>query len=372
MKKILFVLLVSLFYLQVSAFDFNTSNHQEFDENAWIQNLSNLSIDIKGIEIKDIRFIIDSKDYFIFDNDLTNINTEFTKKTLSNWNKELVLWLENSFSWQLNISWIKIRLYDQEIRWAKIGLDYNNDWIIDMYSTNYIDLEENDRYGDNMKPLPITNLIETIISDNSISFVWSWSIDLDSFWTLIRVYKNNDYWPFIENFIWKTEQQKFTLDNLDLTNNYKLEFYSKDNYYLTDKPVLINLNDLFKNNDVSTWSTNTGTLNTSTWTTVSTWVVDSLVEPNTSTWTTTDANILEIEKIFQSDKYLPTFKTISFNTFMVKFDKIIDKKLYKEEVRIARNDIIKLLKDYEDNRVSRLTIRSKLKNLIIKFVEVYK
>jgi hypothetical protein len=72
------------------------------------------------------------------------------------------------------------------------------------------------------------------------------------------------------------------------------------------------------------------------------------------------------------DKYLPTFKTESFAIFMFKFDNIIDKKEYKETVRVARNDIIKLLKDYEDKKVSRLSIRFKLKNLIIKFVEVYK
>lgn len=366
MKKILFILLFCLFSLQVNAFDFNTLSHQEFDENAWVQSLSPITIDTKWMEVDTINLVIGDNDYFIFDRDLTFVSSIFSYKELQNWNKKLSLTFNNTFSWKLEISWIKIRLYDQEINGAKIGLDYDNNGTVDLYTSNYIDLEENDRYSDTMRTLPITNLVGTVNSDNSISFVWSGSVDLDNIWTLVKVYKNNDYGPFLEKFAWKTEKQEIVLDNLDLTNNYKIEFYSKDNYFLTDQSVVLKINDIFNENK-DTWFEDT-----STWVTVSTWVVDTTDDTDTMTWVINPPVIIEEPEVIMIDKYLPTFTRESFNTFMIKFDKIVDKKAYKDEVRIARNDIIKLLKDYEDKKVTKFMFKKKLKTLVIEFVRVYK
>lgn len=45
---------------------------------------------------------------------------------------------------------------------------------------------------------------------------------------------------------------------------------------------------------------------------------------------------------------------------MIKFDKILDKREYTKKLRVIRNDIIKLLKDYEDKKVWVIFVKNKL------------
>jgi hypothetical protein len=56
---------------------------------------------------------------------------------------------------------------------------------------------------------------------------------------------------------------------------------------------------------------------------------------------------------------------------MIAFDKKLDKKDYKKEVRIIRNSIIQLLKDYEDKKILKSFVISELKRLVSEFKKVW-
>jgi len=367
MKKLLVIFVWIFLYSNTFAFDFNLSNYQRFDENAWIQNIWNIILDTKEKEIKNFNLVISNNDYFIFDNylDLISIDNWIWNYLLSSWNKKLYINLSNSFSWKLNISWIKARFYDEEIRDAKIGIDYDNDWIIDVYSTNYLDLEENNRYSDTMRPLPVSEVKYNLSnSGNTINLSWISSLDLDANSTLVTMKKNNEYGNFFEKSVYKNEKQELSYTWLDLSNNtYEISIFSKDNYYVTDKPFVIKLD---KTNLVDLPTNSTGALETNTWTTVNTWTIINTEVVNISTW-----KINTEEKEIIIDKIIPIFKTKSFSDFMIVFDKKIDKREYKKEVRVVRNDIIKLLKDYEDKKITKIFVKKELKRLVWEFGKVW-
>lgn len=384
MKKIIYILLACLFFTQANAFEFNMQNYQEFDENAWLQLLSPLSIDTNWIEVNKISFYISNQDYFIFDSDLNSFDNIFSEKVLQNWNKKLTLTFEKSFSWKLDISWIKIRLYDNEINWAKIGLDYNNDEIIDIYTSNYINLEENDRYNDSMKTLPITNLETEIIWENSIKFKWIWSVDLDSIWTLIKIYRNNEYWPFTEKFIWKNESQEYILDNLDLINNYKIEFYSKDNYYLTDSFLSLNINELFINEEneendiciqVISYAINPDNSNCETFNT------PCDIPSNYEKVNICPVIIPQIEEIKKYEWNFSTKNKAILDKFTLVIDNFISKKIKKDitieqknQITEVRNKIIKQLEKYDStkNKFEKKLVINDLVKLIIELKNILK
>jgi len=139
--------------------------------------------------------------------------------------------------------------------------------------------------------------------------------------------------------------------------NYILKTSDWRNYsQISDE---LNFNML--NINISTWTTiNTGVLETNTWTIIKTEVV------NTLTW-----EIIVDKQEIIIDKFLPIFKTKTLSDFMLKFDKKIDKREYKKEVRIIRNNIIKLLKDYEDKKNNLKFVRSELVKLVVEFVKVW-
>ncbi len=68
---------------------------------------------------------------------------------------------------------------------------------------------------------------------------------------------------------------------------------------------------------------------------------------------------------------MPVFQTKGYTDFMVFFDKIIDQKEYKKEVREIRNQIINLIKDYEDKKVIKYFVINELKRLASEFKKVY-
>jgi len=56
---------------------------------------------------------------------------------------------------------------------------------------------------------------------------------------------------------------------------------------------------------------------------------------------------------------------------MLAFDKKLDKREYKKEVRVVRNSIIQLLKDYEDKKITKIFVKSELKRLVSEFGKVW-
>jgi len=140
---------------------------------------------------------------------------------------------------------------------------------------------------------------------------------------------------------------------------------SKDQYYFTNNPFVVKLD---KTNLVDLPTSSTGVLETNTWTIINTgtWETISQTWSLTNTW-----EIIVDKQEIIIDKILPIFKTKSFSDFMIVFDKKIDKREYKKEVRIIRNNIIKLLKDYEDKKINLKFVRSELVKLVVEFVKVW-
>lgn len=68
---------------------------------------------------------------------------------------------------------------------------------------------------------------------------------------------------------------------------------------------------------------------------------------------------------------MPVFQTKGYADFMILFDQMIDRKEYKKEVREIRNQIISLIKDYEDNKISKYFVILELKRLITEFKKVF-
>ena len=56
---------------------------------------------------------------------------------------------------------------------------------------------------------------------------------------------------------------------------------------------------------------------------------------------------------------------------MTKFDAMIDRKGYDKEVRIVRNEIIKVIKDYEDRVIWKSFAVSELKRLAMEFKKLF-
>ena len=374
MKKIIILVVSLLFVSQVNALNLNLQDNQTFFPGAWIKDLLPITVNIDNdneiTKEKSFSIVLQDDAKIRFSPDLSWITVSWTgvSKILtgvtvfSNMRVIKFKVSDNFLKWDnFTISWVKIIIYNNAQWWIPIWIDTNWDWVSDFLSLNTVRVDSTYSYSDQLAPSEVFNFTWSIV-DNKVIMSSDMPGDLDFQW--VQIDNLWTAWNIVSSFF-RQDMNNFTYDLQQGVDSIRIRTVDVRANYSTGLLFLVSV---LKNKNVVilTGSTNTGTLNTSTWTTVSTWVID------TSSWTIWEVDISEIEKIFMIDKYLPTFKTVSFNTFMVKFDKIIDKKEYKESVRIARNDIIKLLKDYEDKKVSRLSIRFKLKNLIIKFVEAYK
>lgn len=336
MKK-LFVLFALLSWISMTyALDFNISNYQKFDENAGMKGLWDVIIDTQWESVQKFTLSISDTDYLIFDAAVSAVADDRADVTIEDisplsGNKKLVIEFAEPMIGKITLSGIQVRLYDRKIRWAKIGIDYKGDTVPDAYSTNYIDLDDNNRYSDTMRVLPITNLKEEV-TGNTIKFTWTASIDLDTVWTLVRTYKSTEFVPLKETFIGKDETQEILIDGLDRKNNYRFEFHAKDNYYLTNTPVVFRLVSVSDDIEEEAIPNEPG----------------SIPEQ-------------DIEKI------MPVFTTKVFANFMVKFDALISQKTYKKEVIEIRNNIITTLKKYEDKKISKTLFKSELTRLATEF-----
>ncbi len=68
---------------------------------------------------------------------------------------------------------------------------------------------------------------------------------------------------------------------------------------------------------------------------------------------------------------MPVFKVKGYTDFMILFDRMIDRREYKREVREIRNQIITSIKNYEDNKISKYFVILELKRLISEFKKVF-
>lgn len=402
MKIVLFLLLIFSYvsvYADENNVSFNLSTYQEFEENDWEVYLSPINIDLWGYDTKNINLSISTNDYFIFSDDLSWVLLDSSsfyidKVYLDTENKVLRINLLDDAPTKFTISWIKIRIYEETLYSAKIWLDYNNDDIVDLYSTNMIDVVKNDDKSDNMRPLAVTNvkfnLLEKSDSLYDAEFTWSWSYDLDSIWTLIRVKKNDNYWYIKEDFISKTEIQEYKYKNMDLEKDtYTFEIYSKDNYFLNTNPSIIILNndsllDINKdeNNNKDDWQVCIQVLSYAM--DPETWICEIFstpcdipdnyeeVDPCEEEW---NIVIIEPEKTERYDWIFSSKNKKILDRVVYIIDQFIENKLsfwysieFENSIIEIRNDIVKELEVYDILKLKTEKKNSieKLYNLIIK------
>lgn len=283
MKKIwLFLCLLFWLWSFIFAIDVNISSSLNLGENEWVTNLGDVTIHFDSWEVTTFKLLIWtwSDDFFIFNNNLSDIkiNNQYVSVSLDINYKTLTF--NGFFSWTITVQWIKIRTYNQKINNSKIGLDYIWNSDIDVYTTNTVNLVEDGRYSDNMKPLSVSNLMYTTGS-TSVKFFWNNSPDLDIMGYMIRMNKNGYFSKDVMDMSsWST------INDLDFTaNKYSFEVYSKDQYYLSD-PVIITIE---KQVPTATGNQTTGTVDTGSTTT---WTMTTTgTTTNTGTTTTAIGNI---------------------------------------------------------------------------------
>ncbi|MFA5917353.1 MAG: hypothetical protein WC850_03925 [Candidatus Gracilibacteria bacterium] len=374
MKKFIILVVSLLFVSQVNALNLNLQDNQTFFPGAGIKDLSPITVNIDNdneiTKEKSFSIVLQEDSNIRFSSDLSGITVSgtgaskiLTGATILPNMRVIQFKVSDNFLKGDNfiIAGVKIIIYTKAQGGKPVGIDINGDGISDFQTLNTVRVDSTYSYSDQLAPSEVFNFTGSIV-DNKVIMSSDMPGDLD--FQGVQIDNLGNAGNIVSSFF-RQDMNNFSYALQQGVDSIRVRTVDVRANYSTGLLLLVSV---LKNKDivVLTGSTDTGSLDTSTGTTVSTGVID------TSTGTTGEVDISAIEKIFMIDKYLPTFKTLSYNTFMVKFDNIIDKKIYKESVRIARNDIIKLLKDYEDKKVSRLSIRFKLKNLIIKFVEVYK
>ncbi len=375
MKKLIIFIISLLFVSQASAFSIFSQDTQIFYIWAWVKDLLPIKINIEN----DNEITKNNSFSLVIQDDATvRFSQDFSSLSISwSWSSKVISWLTlmpnlrvikfkvtDDFKKgdNLVISWLKIIVYSnvQGDRW--VWADLNNDWIIDYQNGNGIRVTNDNSYSDILWPSEVFNFTWSLINNKvtmsadmpwDVDFQWVQIDNLDITWKVVGSFFRYD----INNFSYDLSMwvEAIRIRTVDTRANYSV-------WLLFPISVLKPKVEVISS---STWTltpvvTNTGI--TSTWTTVSTGTVD--VEEIVDT--------PAIEEIFMVDKYLPIFKSTSFNTFMIKFDKIIDKKAYKEEVRKARNEVITLLKKYEDKKITKTKFKIELKKTIINFVNAYK
>jgi len=364
MKKILLIILLVLpliTFANTENVTFNLSSSIRLDENDWETYLWDLKIDLWEKTTKNLNFLISNNDYLIFANDVSNIEINSLKTNINdinlvNGNKILKIELKEEISWELILKWVKIRTYDQRISWAKIWFDYNNDNIADLYSINIIDLDENGRHSDNMKPLPVWSVGYDINKNTNwkynIIINWEKSPDLDIYWSFVKVNKNNNYGNIKEEFIWKLDNQIFSYSDMDLEKDtYRFEIYSKDFYYLNTDPYIIELDkdDLIVESEIEEEVVDTETTETQ--------IID---EETQEELIPVIVDTIETVKV---EKYIPVY--IKFEKALNDFVRLMDKYIsikkkdnldieQENSIMIVRNNIVKITEKLDlsskDNR----------------------
>jgi len=365
MKKILFIILFFfIYFLQTNALELYLEQWDQWFYINQIKEISPIIIKVNSWSIitKNNWFSlqIDTDSNFRFLNDLSKINISWS------WWSKIWTWfsltpdlrsikfnvLEDLNLWDnIIISWLQIITFKPQ--WFKyIWIDINWDLQTDYQTYNGIRIYEDYIYSDIYSPSEIFNLTWSIDNENSIilNADMPWDIDLQAI-----LIENLDLNNNIISSYFKTEIKNFSYK---LSNDIKKIKFKTVDFRANYSSWLIYDINYFINNQ--SWSTINNSTNTSTWEIIfQTWTL-------TNTWEV----IIDKQEII-IDKIIPNFKTKTLANFMIAFDKKIDKRDYKKEVRIVRNEIIQLLKDYEDKKINLKFVRSELVKLVVEFVKVW-
>lgn len=398
MKKLLIGLLLFIpltWFASIDEIDFNLSNYQSFDENEGQVHLSALKVDLWTNTTRNLVFSIADKDFLIFANDISKVQIDnsddkiLSVKVEEN-NKVLKIELKEDITSNFEVSWVQVRTYDEEVRWAKIGFDYDNDWEIDKYSTNVIDLETNWKNDDSMKPLIVSdveyNLTKNRKGTYDLVLTWTRSPDLDIYGSLVKVNKNNSYWNIKEELVLKTLEQKFEYLEMNLEKDtFRFEIYSKDLYYLNTDPFTItfdkdNLEEDETCEDKTIFATNNDTQECSEFTntcdvTTDYTVVDKCEDEEEEIIEIEDEEeVIEVEETAKLEVKFSEKNSKVLNKFMSIIDSYISRKI-KDDFEIERSNKIMTIRnniwvellnyDNKTTRDEKVEVVNRLKILII-------
>jgi len=266
-----------------------------------------------------------------------------------------------NYSWNILITWLKIRVYDEEVVDWKLCI--NN-----VCSKKWVYIEKEEDNDDYLKPLPV-NSFNYIISWNIVKLSWSKPCDLDAYKLLLKVVFN---WKFLKDIYLPPNQTWYTFA-LSKEGIYKFSLFVKDLYRSSPgKDVIVIFNKEKKkernniNNEKNTINKpkeqkkiNKEDVKLQTW-----YVFEKKklsCEIGYITW-----NVLKCKwKI--NPKYFK-FKTKIFNYFQEKFDQKLKKVLRKNfyDVILLRNQLMQVLYDYENKKISTEKTIMKIKQIVKK------
>lgn len=220
MKKLLVALAFVLFVWVSFWTSIELQQTVSIEQNIWSTNLSTLTIDFSGA-IQDSFTISLGSDKLIF---LNSYDWDLNY-TISDNHKQINF--ENNEDEIVIVDGLKVRTYDDTVNNSRIGLDIDNNWEIDYYTTKYISVSS-DENSDYTKPLPIGNLGYSI-EDKDIILSRTRSPSLDAVKQVVRIYKNGNFYMDKYMSAW---DESITLENYyNSKDSHTIEVYAKDVYY---------------------------------------------------------------------------------------------------------------------------------------------
>lgn len=298
----MFLMLCS-YTLTTNASSISLESTQSFYPSQWIVESRPISISVSNFDEKNnskyfsltlpedanIRF---SEDFSSIKYSWTALNKVWTGITIMPNLRELKFSLKESFvNWDnLNITWIKLKIYSKT-QWDRyIWIDLNSDGISEAISANWYRVLDINSYSDTMWPSEVFNLTGTLVDNKlTLSAIMPWDLDfqaivlenLDKDWKVLSSFFRYN----LDNFTYdiQASYHSIRIKTVDVRANYSTWFVlTLDTFKKSDG---INNNDSIQN--TSTGTTNIGT----------------------SSWVLEDKNdVSEPEVVVDTvDKYSPVF-----------------------------------------------------------------
>lgn len=359
MKKYLLILLWLFFTIPTFALTIKSESDQSFRINQW--EVSVLPITIKA----DGDWEITKQNWFNLTL-LPDSNFRFNSSWLNN---IVISWalnkidknsikvsndllsvhfdvIQDFLAWdQLVISGVGLVVYNKQVWYRNIWLDINGDKYQDVVDYYWIRILDMAWYYDTLAPNEVFSFTGNIDSTNlNISWLNPWDIDFQ-----VTKVEFLDFSKNIMKEIYKYDQTTNISTDLwwiSFVRIKTIDFKGNTSNWVT-KSIEDFRNTMVSNNtDINSWVVLTWDNSLNTWSSVITWVI-------VNTWTVINTWLSLLSK------YYPVFRTKSFEDFMIKFDDLISFRTKWFEVNninnitLIRNNIIKSLEDYENQKINK-------------------
>lgn len=364
MKKIIMIIASLFLFTQVSAFSVSFQDTQIFSVWEGLKEILPINITIDSdneiSKEKSFSLVLPLDSNIRFNSDFSSVRITWT------WASKVLNWItimpnlrvlkfkvaEDLKKWDnLVISWLKVVIYSKVQGDKSIWVDINGDLEADYQSINSLRVTNSNSYSDLLSPSEVFNFTWSLVG-NKITLNSEMPWDVDFQW--VQIDNLDKSWKVLSGFF-RYDMNNFSYDLPLYIESIKIRTIDDRTNY--SSWLLFSVESLKAPVITSTWTTS------STGTEFSTGHIDDIIN---------DIEIPSIEEILKVEKVIPTFKRKSFTSFMTKLDIIINKKAYKESIMNSRNDLISLLKNYEDKKVTRASFKSKLKEKAKTLVKAFK